>query len=281
MSAYAGIKIDPRTLKTVITLLTGAAAAKALENSAEAKVVYEEQDKILQQLRSQGLTEEAPAIYSLYFSLNGDASSVYWADILNKPDIITLVQIEGQGNYLVPDIANEYAGQPFLETIVNREAPAGRRIIVHVLDDDSFSNAIWNNLLQTRVNFSLRGEGGAVAAQAMFRADVEANGHIQLLDKNMTIDTYDYIATAEFIVPTSPDGRWVADGVLHDSKGRTVGSLRLAQLWRPIPTRPLIEDAVGKRGAAFGKFVFWGVLGVVLLAVVVKLLASKDTKANS
>ena len=142
-------RVQGQALKWIFTLVTGAAAAKAAGNADQAHAVFVQKDAIATKLKSQGLDTTDGAIYSLYFTLNGDVSSVMWADIFSKPDIFVVVQIEGDGTYIIPDIHNEYAGQPIIENLFRKAIPAGRKILVHILDDDSVSDDIWNNILQT------------------------------------------------------------------------------------------------------------------------------------
>jgi len=261
-----------KALKWVFTLVTGAAAAESFARADEAHSVYKQKDSVIQNLKAQGIDPTDGAIYSLYFSLNGDVSSVMWADIFSKPDIFAVVQIEGQGTFLVPDIHNEYAGQPILENIVAKNATPGARILVHILDDDSLSDAIWNSILQSRVSYRVTSE---ISCTTFARVNVEASGQIRLLDRNMVIDAPDYIATAEFTAPSSPDGRWLANGILRDSENRDVGKLQFAQIWRADPQ--LVQEAA----QSHSRGIFWGVFGGVALLVGVTALFSKNQKTTA
>lgn len=265
--AHAG---KEQALKVFITLLTGAGAAKAMEKADEAHAVYQQKDAVIQNLKSQGIDPTDGAIYSLYFSLNGDASSVYWADTLNKPDIYAVVQIEGDGTFLIPAIQNEYAGQALMNNLIHKHVSAGRRVLVHILDDDSFSDTVWNSILQSTIEYRATAE---VSCRQFAGANVEASGKIRLLDRNMQLDAPDYIASAEFSTPSSADGRWLANGTLYDSQKRQVGKLQFAQIWRADPT--LIPSAA----QAHSRSVFWYVLGGVGLLVAVVVLFSRNQKA--
>ncbi|MFN2542602.1 MAG: hypothetical protein ABR514_10620, partial [Chthoniobacterales bacterium] len=130
-----------KAAKAIITLLTGAAAAEAVSQTVGAKIDYDEARDALQK---QGINTNEMAIYSLYFTLNGDVSSMMWADIFNKPDVFAIVSIEGQGNFLIPETYEEYSGQPILLNVIAKRARPGQRIVVNIYDDDSWSNRVWN-----------------------------------------------------------------------------------------------------------------------------------------
>ena len=261
-----------KALKWVFTLVTGAAAAESFARADEAHSVYKQKDSVIQNLKAQGIDPTDGAIYSLYFSLSGDVSSVMWADIFSKPDIFAVVQIEGQGTFLIPDIQQDYGGQPILENVVAKNATPGARILVHILDDDCLSNEIWNKILQSRIDYRVTTD---IQATTFARVNVETSGSLRLLDRNMVIDPPDYIATAEFTAPSSPDGRWLANGILHDSQNREVGKLQFAQLWRADPQ--LVQEAA----KSHSRGVFWGVFGGVALLVGVVALFSKSQKTTA
>jgi len=270
-----------KALKWVFTLVTGAAAAESFARADEAHSVYKQKDSVIQNLKAQGIDPTDGAIYSLYFSLNGDVSSVMWADTFSKPDIFAVVQIEGQGTFLIPDIQQDYSGQPILENVIAKNATPGARILVHILDDDCLSNTIWNQILQSRIDYRVTSENWikrfilfhGIQATTFARLNFETSGSLRLLDRNMVIDKPDYIATAEFTAPSSPDGRWLANGILHDSKNREVGKLQFAQIWRADPQ--LIQEAA----KSHSRGIFWGVFGGVALLVGVVALFSKSQKA--
>ena len=82
--SYAQNKVD-KILKAVMKIAIGAGAAESFKRSDVANSVYKEKDAIFQSLKSQGLDPINGAIYSIYFSLNNDASSLYWADLFSRP----------------------------------------------------------------------------------------------------------------------------------------------------------------------------------------------------
>jgi hypothetical protein len=173
---------------------------------------------------------------------------------------------------LIPDIQQDYSGQPILENVIAKNATPGARILVHILDDDCLSNEIWNKILQSRIDYRITSE---IQATTFARLNVETSGSLRLLDRNMVIDAPDYIATAEFTAPSSPDGRWLANGVLHDSQNREVGKLQFAQIWRADPQ--LVQEAA----KSHSRGIFWGVFGGVALLVGGVALFSKSQKATA
>lgn len=263
-----------QALKVVVTILTGVTATTAAAEATDAYYVMKQKDGLLESLRSQGMTLDQPAIYSLYFSLNDDASAVKWADIVGWPDVFSLIQMQGMGESIVPAISYEYRGQPLQTTFVHTEIPAGRRILIHFLDDDTTSNEIWNNVLSTKVDFTLSAQLKTVQSTMLIDTKGTGRGQIQLVKKNLTIDPPDIIATAEIIVPDAPDGHWVANGKIYDSKNREVGKMQFSQIWRPLNSPAGIKQLEGERAKAHKKMIFWGGIGIVFVFVFGGLVVS-------
>jgi hypothetical protein len=266
-----------KALKAIVTLVTGAAAAKGFAIADEAHSTWKAKDEILENLRRQGLQDaDKKAIYSIFFTLDSDASCVRWADIFNDPDIFVYLQIEGEDDYVFPSITYEYAGQPLLMSFVHREIPSGRRVLVHILDDDTWSDSIWNSILSSRIDYRAT---ASMPCKTLVSARAELNGRLQILDRTVVIDAPDYITTAQFLVPESPDGRWLMSGNLADEKGRKVGQLQFMQVWRPDreaikKNEQAVGDAIGDKDKARRQLIFWSVFGLVALAVTARLFFS-------
>ena len=198
------------------------AAAESLRRSARDFEGYQNQREILESLRSKGLGGPDSCIFSIYFNLK----SGFWSDFFTNPDLFFYVDIEGQGSFLVPQIRWNYGGGPVLDCVLARDVKPGTKIVVRVLDDDSWSDEIWNNILKTRVDFDL-----APRIKVIKYVDVSVGyvgGQIRLLDRDVVIDVPDPIATAEFVVPESKDGIWVADGTLRDTSEGDAGKIQFA-----------------------------------------------------
>jgi len=251
----------------IVTLLTGAAAAGAAKNADTANALYQEKETLVDKLRAQGIDPATHAIYSAYLQLDKNASAIYWERWIGWPNVALEVEIAGQGSFLIPRIDMEYQGQPILENLIGEYAPPGTRIIVHVLDDKQFQNAVWNSILQTKINFDV---SSGVIANNLLKLDAEANGSLQILDKNVEIISPVCMATADFTVPESQDGRWLAEANFFDNNNNVVGQLQFSQMWK----NPVIE--VQK---AESNYVFWIVITGVVGLVFAKLLFSKQAKS--
>lgn len=254
-------------LRTVVTVLTAAGAAESLRRSAHDLERFQKEDAILQDLKKQNVSTSNSAIYSVYLKTTGG----YWADLFSKPDFFLLVDIEGKGTFLVPQIRwNHAASTPILEKILSEHVSAGSRVVVRVMDDDTTSDAIWNQILKTRVNFRL---SGGVALTKYISATAAAGGTLQLLESKTVMDAPETVATAEFVVPESQDGVWFMNGQLIDSSGADVGTVQLACIWS---ARAEVEAQTETAASWFGSSVFWGVLGGCLLLVFVVSLVSTN-----
>lgn len=242
-------------VKTIVKVLTGLGAAESLRRSGQSYEQYEHEDAILTQLRNQGVDANKSSVFSVYFSTSGGV----WADFWSHPDLFFVVDIEGQGTKLVPQIRYNYRGGPVLDVVVADTVRPGSRVVVRVFDDDTSSDAMWNSILQTRVHLSVTPE---INATQFVSVTSYVSGQIALIDSNVVINSPDFIAAAEFTVPETLDGRWVAEAQLIDSSRDKVGTLNFASLWS-APQE--LKEQEGKVATSFGKFIFWGVIGLCLL----------------
>jgi hypothetical protein len=250
-------------VKLIVTLLTGAAAAGAAKNADAANTLYQEKETLADKLRAEGIDPADRAIYSAYFQLDKNADAIYWERIIGWPNVVLEVEIAGQGSFLIPRIDQGYQGQPILENLIGKYAAPGTRIIVHVLDDKAFQNDVWNSILQTKINFDVS-EG--VVANSLLRLSAQENGSLQILDKDVEIVSPICMATADFTVPNSSDGRWLADADFRDTDNNLVGKLQFQQMW----CNPIAEAQ-----QAHARYVFWMVLAGICALVFAKLLFSK------
>ena len=250
-----------QVLRVAVGLVTGAGAATAMAQTGTAVLDYQEG---LAALQRQGCDVTNAAVYSLYFTLNNDASAVYWADLIGRPDVFAVVSIEGEGDFLLPDITNGYGGQPLLRNVVAKRARPGKRVVINFYDDDSASNAVWNSILSTRIPYTLTANVTALQAVLL---EARSTGSFQLLDRPVTIDGPDIIATAEFQVPRfSFSDTWVAQGHITNASGATVGELQFSRLWNSQ------IDPPGATKDALQRIIFWGALSVFLSIAAIRLL---------
>lgn len=254
-------------LSALMVVVTGAIAAKSCEEMSLSQSLYDNKMSVINDLKRQGINPNDSTIYSLYFSLNNDARSIYWADILDKPDIFAVVQIEGQSDFLIPNITNEYHGQPLLSRVISKNAKPGARVCIHIYDDDTASNRVWNRIIETKVNFNINGKAGysnCLAAQA------SASGSIDLSGLNLEIDSPDHIAMVEFKMPSDVNEAWASTGILKDSNGSDVGKIEFSQVWRSDPQ--IVEDAAKARSS----MIFWGIIAIVAAALCLKFFFMKS-----
>lgn len=259
-----------KALQTVVKLLTGAGAAESLRRSAHNYEEYQAEKSVLARLQAKGVDGSKCAIYSVYFK----TSAGYWSDFWTKPDLFFYVDIEGVGSFLVPQIHNDYAGTPILDRVLAAEVAPGTRIVVRVLDDDTSSDEIWNNILKTRVNLEAT---AALQVTTFIPVRLSASGQLQLLEHNVTIDAPDYVATAEFRVPQTSDGVWVADGQLWEPDGTAVGAIQMASMWS---ARQELTQQTSKTSSLFSSTIFWLVVGGCLLLWFLKSVFSPSTSGG-
>lgn len=222
-------------------------AAKAAVQVAKAKAKEVEFESfVLNKLRSQGYDASQDVVYSVYFTLNNDASSVYWADTISRADVYFCLDLEGHGTHLVPDIRYGYNGSPVLNSVIAREVRPGNKIVVRVLDDDSLSNAVWRSLLETRVKLDV----GMVAFLPV-PVMTHASGELQLLSKNsrVVVSAPDEIAAVTVTVPNTEDGTWLTKGELKDGSGRIVGAIQIACIWSARGERKSFDARVAAERA--------------------------------
>ena len=248
----------------IVTLLTGASAAGATKNADAANSLFNEKQSLADKLKAEGIDPANRAIYSAYFQLDKNARAIYWERLIGWPNVVLEVEIAGQGNFLIPRIDQSYQGQPVLENLIGEYAPPGTRIIVHVLDDDQFKNEVWNKILQTKINFDV---SPSIVANNMLRLDAHAGGTLQILDKDVEIVRPVCMATADFTVPDSADGRWLADAAFRDDNNKVVGRLQFQQMWC---------NPVSEAQRAHSNFVFWVTVACVCGLIFTKYLFSKS-----
>lgn len=183
--------------------------------------------------------QSGEAVYSVQFALNKNAKAVYWARLWGWPNIFPLLQVEGDKQYVVPEIFYNYQGGTIIWTFKVAKIPGKRAVSIFILDDHSTSNEIWNNILKTRWNVNLSGNAqqdlngqfGVTHVTAGMTASVTATGSIQLLDKSITISGPKPICNYSVITPDPWfASEWHTAGVLKDGEGNQVGTIILSQL---------------------------------------------------
>jgi hypothetical protein len=219
----------------------------------------------------QGLEANKSAIYSIYFKTTGG----YWSDFFSKPDLFFVVDIEGQGSKLVPQIHYNYQGAAVLDCVISDYVSKGKRVSIRVMDDDSLSDSVWNTILKSRLNYKI---GSDLSATRFLSLSSTASGQFVLLEKSQTIDAPDFIAQAEFIVPDSEDGTWATEAKLFDSSGNNVGVLQFVSVWSAPKT---LEKQASIVQSSFASMIFWAVVcGCALLWFIASLMNEPGTTQN-
>jgi len=260
-SAEAGIRIPAPVFKTIVTVISGAAAAASLGQSATEEERRIEIDKTIEELKAKGIDPRDGAIYQLYFKANPKAAGRWFF----KPNVYALIQIEGQGDYVPAAIARGYEGQEFSVTIYAHQIRTGGKVLVHLLDDKQWWNTAWNSILQTEIPISITGK----SITPLVRAEVQSDFSIKLINKDVVFQPPGYIAQASITVPHSEDGIWLAEGRLEDKETHDAGRIQFAEIWR--------ADVYSKKSHSTWAFIFWGALAIVLFLVFLKLLLGKKT----
>jgi hypothetical protein len=187
--------------------------------------------KMLKQLRAQGADPSAMTGYSVYFKLDMKSTAVMQSDWnVTYPDVFVVVSIEGEGDFLIPKVEDEYVGQPIQLAFLHHKIPSGRRVLVHIYDDDSLLNDLLNRIAQTKINYRL---GTGVPFMKLIGGEV--SGTFQITDKNYVLNANDHIGTFEFFMPDFELGRHAISGKLIYGKNQTVGMAEFVQVWTPSP----------------------------------------------
>ncbi len=267
-------------VRFVTEVVVGIGAAKAAQNWAEAKTVYQQEDLVLKELQKQGNIAPDAAIFSLYYKLNW-SDCFYWQRWFGKPDVFAVVSVGGVDTYLVPQIDYKYDGHPVLITLLGRTARPGSKVVINLYDDRSTANTIWNTILQTTINYKLGGQIGAGLnykagmqgdVKAMAKVECEANGNIRLLDHPVVIVSPDHMASAEFVVPSTTNGIWSARAIPYKAGDKACGVLEFAQVWTAPQHQNQIADQINRVVNAKGQMWFWGIVGIVLVVVLIQIV---------
>jgi hypothetical protein len=223
-------KTGSQVLKTVISGI--AASSSVAIGTYKLEKYLEAKSQIAKMPDLQGYNSSA-AIYSIDFNLDPKKEAVYWADIIGKPDVYVVVEIEGYGELLVPSLKTGYSGGRVLKTFVGGNIKPGSKIRISLLDDDTLGDAVWNSILKTKVSWFIGAEqqNSEVISDITkgMRMGASANGTICLLDQKIEIDQPDLLATAEFAAPIDRS-TWKQSGSILDSNNSKVGNISFSKI---------------------------------------------------
>lgn len=240
-------------------------------------------DSTLRDLVTSGAAPPDSALFSFMFVVSNDCPAIKNADMLGWPDVFTILEVEGKGTYLIPDIRGEYSGGPILQTFVGGFAAPGMRIAIYILDDDTLSNEIWNSILSQKIDWKVKASYGE-AISAFFRkkdgegmidikgamqVEADASGSFQLLKTKQVLDAPDRLAWAVIRVPETGEGRWSATTELRDKDGNIVGRMELRSL--SVFTKKDLE--LHQQGQQKAKLLEWGIYIVGAIASMFIVLA--------
>ena len=94
----------------------------------------------------------------------------------SDPDVYFTINIEGQGEYIVPYIEYGFKGGNILKSVLAPNCKPGSKIQVIAYDSDSTSNEILNNIFKTKVNANAKFSVGSVIP-----VELSTSGRIQLI----------------------------------------------------------------------------------------------------
>lgn len=234
-------------------------------------------DEIAERVRAAGLDPDEYGLYSVRMKVDVNASKVWWADTFNRADVFFTVTFEGQPEVLVPLYRADYNGEEIFAHFLCHRPHKGDRILVQVWDDDSSSNAIWNNILQTSVavdiNPKIQAKLGPVSVSGSL---VSGKATFQLLKdgQKVVLDAQDFLGQTEFQL-TEDWRQWTAEGKLTDVAGNQIGVVALRQMWTPLD-RAKAELATTKSEASTSRLWMW-ILGGGAVALIISMFKDKPT----
>lgn len=246
----------------VITGTTVVAAAYSSSNAVEAKQARDFSQQELERFESSGVDTRGDAFFSLYMKFDGKKAEMFWADWFSNPDMMTVVEIEGQGSYLIPNVRTNYdARVPILERIVGKSIRPGARIIVAIFDSDDGTNQVLNHLMQTPVR--LEGNTNLYFPIPVGVGSVggSLNADISILGSDVVFNDSDLVAAIEMKAPKADrNGQWATEGRFVTKGGELLGEYSFSQFWSAKGKQEL-SAAVQKQG---GRHVFWWVIAGAL-----------------
>ncbi|MBM3862280.1 MAG: hypothetical protein FJ395_21875 [Verrucomicrobia bacterium] len=134
-----------------------------------------------QKRQTENSPTSASANYSLEFWFRG--RNIIMDNLpRGRPDLFAVIEIAGQGTYVIPAIIQNYQGEFH---VLNFQCPErirpGTTVAIHFYADHSVSDAIWKRILQTQVQINgvLK-----VMPSAKVGADIRVSTTLQLIGSN-------------------------------------------------------------------------------------------------
>jgi len=144
------------------------------------------------------------------------------------PNIQAVMQIEGIGQYFLPNKSLQYCGGQYLTGAYIPVINSGRKITIRFYSSHSEINYIFNNILSWK--YLCRGHATVKVNMDGNKvdADIGFNTVIQLSDKKLQLFRDSYIGQVNLRCPNWPGNKWKADGNICDSNNKKIGQCELS-----------------------------------------------------
>lgn len=172
-------------------------------------------------------------IYSLDVTLDPGAGAVFWSRWFGRPNLTALVQVEGAGEYWIPQVYPAYRGGPLLWSFAAPKIPAGRKLNVVIFDDKTDENAALNALMRTKMYPSL---AGRVSVAGLVQVNLTADTSFQILSgdqPDLPLINFNPICSYTVTCPDpwfNFDNRWSTEGTFFDFSNKPIGQITFKQL---------------------------------------------------
>jgi hypothetical protein len=173
------------------------------------------------------------AKYSLDVDLDGDAVSEFFGFI--HPDIYFVIDIEGQGKFILPDVEYSFKGGQIMRSFLANNYKPGSKIKIDILDSDETSNAMLNNFLRTKVTAN-----GEINVNDAVRLSSSAS--IQLVQDGQTLvlNAPDTIYSGTVFTPKE-GAFFEAKGEISDGE-RKIGSIKIKKEWEEKVSKSIFSS---------------------------------------
>ncbi len=181
------------------------------------------------------------AIYSVQMDLDSGAHAIHWARWFGYPNITPMLQVEGQGDFLIPNYYPSFKGGVALWTFKIPVIPGNRKINVVLFDNTFDQNALFNQFLRTQFAGYLDVKianvkapvlkGVALQAQAGGSFQIMSSDHADLpIIQPSQLCTYTVDCPCGWWPFYSTLSTWDTEGEIKDESGNLVGHIRMSQV---------------------------------------------------
>ena len=144
------------------------------------------------------------------------------------PDVQAVMQIEGVGQYFLPNKALQYCGGQYLTGAYIPVINSGRKITIRFYSSHSAVNYIFNKILSWK--YLCRGHATVKVNMDGTKVEEEIgfNTVMQLSDKELQLFRDSYIGQVNLKCPNWPGNKWKADGNIFASNNKKIGQCELS-----------------------------------------------------